>query len=255
MPSPICFDIETCPQPLADIKTTLGDYDAARDFGPRPGDFDPSSVKVGNLKDKQKIAEKVQQAAEQHADRAANYDRDLADAESRYWSDVMDKAALDPTIGQVLAIGYKSETNEVIHHEAEHNESAMLGAFWTRYRNCRQQGRRLIGFNSNGFDVPFIARRSFMLGVPVPGEALLPSGYLDQTFVDLMARYQFGNRHDYVSLDKLCRACGFHGKPEGVTGAMFWQQYRDPVTRAAALAYLSNDLRMTWELAERLGVL
>lgn len=254
MPSPIVFDIENGPLPLDQIKTILGEFDPTTTVGSRPDAFDQSAVKVGNLKDPAKIAEKVEAARAAHAERVANYDRDLADATDRYWVDVVSKAALDPTISSVVAIGYKSESGEVIHHETDRDEPTMLGLFWDRYKQCRRDGRRLVGFNSGGFDVPYIARRSFMLGVAVPGEALLPSGYLDQTFVDLLGRYQFGNRRDWISLDKLCRACGFHGKPEGVTGAMFYEMYRVVETRAAALAYLSNDLRMTWELAERLGV-
>lgn len=255
MPRPIVFDIETGPQPLADIKTILGPFDPVSVVGPRPGEFDPASVKLGNLKDQAKIDAKINDARLSHEEAARGYDESLADAEEKYWSEVVDRAALDPAIGQVVAIGYKSEGGEVIDHQADSDECNMLHRFWDRYRGCRAQGRRLIGFNCHGFDIPFIARRSYMLGLPVPGEALLPSGYLDQTFLDLMTRYQFGNRRDYISLDKLCRACGLHGKPEGVTGAMFWEMYLDPEQREAALAYLSNDLRMTWELAERMGVL
>lgn len=255
MPSPIVFDIETGPLALDDIKLIVGTYDPATDIGPRPGAFDQASVKLGNLKDPTKIAEKVDAARAAHNERVAGYDQSLVDAEAKYWAGVADRAALCPTTGSVMAIGYLSENGEAIHHEAELAEHDILERFWVRYLACRSQGRRLIGFNTHNFDLPFIARRSWMLGVSVPQEAQLNSGYLDQTFFDLVSRFQFGNRRDYISLDKLCRACGFHGKPEGVTGAMFHQLYRVEETRAAALAYLSNDLRMTWQLAERMGVL
>lgn len=255
MPAPIVYDIETSPRDLDSIKSIHGPYDPASDVGPRPGAFDQASVKLGNLKDANKIAEKIEAARAAHEERIAGYDQALADAEAKHWAGVVDRAALCPTTGCVMAIGYLSDAGEVIHHEAEYSEATMLEQFWVRYLNCRAKGRRLIGFNSHGFDLPFIARRSWMLGVAVPQEAQQANGYLDPTFFDLVTRFQFGNRRDYISLDKLCRAMGLHGKPEGVTGAMFHAMYRDPEQRAAALAYLSNDLRMTWELAERMGVL
>mgnify|MGYP000039955845 CR=1 FL=1 len=256
----IVFDIETEPKGLDELKAIHGPFDPVSKLGPMPGEFDPSSVKLGNLKDQAKIAEKIEAARVAHVERAANYNRDLADCEQSYWASVVQNAALCATTGRVVAIGYKSATKSTLLTVDECSETQLVSHFWTQFSALRKAGRRMIGFYSNSFDVPFLARRAWMLGVPVPNEALTPTGWLDSTFVDLMARWQFGNKRDSIKLGEACRALGIGDKPQGedaVTGATFYEHFRsgDAEKKAKALYYLANDLDMTWGMAERLGVL
>jgi hypothetical protein len=82
--------------------------------------------------------------------------------------------------------------------------------------------------------------------------------YWNPILVDLMQVWNAGGR-EYVKLDVLARFFGIGGKPTGdgaCTGAVFaslWNSGNEE-SRAAARAYLENDLEMTWKLAERLGV-
>jgi hypothetical protein len=53
------------------------------------------------------------------------------------------------------------------------------------------------------------------------------------------------------------QALGGNGKPDDCTGATFAKLYLsgDPEDKAKAEAYLRNDLEMTWNAAERMGLL
>lgn len=256
----IVFDIETEPKALDELKSICGLFDPVAKLGPKPGEFDESSVKTGNLKDPVKVAEKIEAARVAHNERVTNYDRNLAECEQSYWASVVQNAALCATTGQVVAIGYKSHAKSTLLTVDQCSERELVSHFWQQFVGLRKAGRRFIGFYSNSFDVPFLARRAWMLGVPVPVESLTPTGFLDATFVDLMARWQFGNRRDSIKLGEACRALGIGDKPQGedaVTGATFYEYFRsgDAEKKAKALYYLANDLDMTWNLAERLGVL
>jgi hypothetical protein len=58
----IVFDIETGPLPSDEIRANSAPFVPA----PPPGDFDPSAVKLGNLKDEAKIAAKINDAREEY---------------------------------------------------------------------------------------------------------------------------------------------------------------------------------------------
>ena len=131
------FDIETGPLPMAELTAMLPP-------------FDPSEVKVGNLKDPEKVAEKIAQAREEHR---ANF---------------FNKAALDPLTGRVLAIGVLDTLTEEAEVLAVPEEARMLEWFWARCKGEMGRIETMIGFNSNLFDLPFLIRRSWRLGVQIP---------------------------------------------------------------------------------------
>lgn len=224
----IVFDIETGP-----IEEPL--------LSERLPKFDEAMVKLGNLKDPEKIAAKIAEAKAEH------------DAETR------GKAALSALTGRVLAIGYRSERATLINHVAaiEGGEVGLLTQFWGRYDKSKPERRPFVGHNITGFDVPFLVRRSWLLGVVVPHGITDPSGrYLDRTFRDTMQVWQCGNwRDSFVSLDALGRALGLGGKTEGVGGADFARLYfGTPEERAKALEYLTRDVDLTYQVAQKLGI-
>ena len=220
---------------------------------PHPGDFDPRSVKTGNLKDQAKIDAKIKEACDSHIERLNNYKFDVLRAEQNYWSEASSKAALSAATGRVVAIGCKTSAKTAIDAIGDIPEGELLRRFWQLYEQLRKSDRNLVGFNSNEFDVPFLAQRSVVLGVPVPRSLIKQGRYLDEMFIDLRKVWSFGAK-PVGSLDMVCRACGIPGKPEGVNGAMFADLYFCEETRAEAIEYLQNDLEMTFALAERLIV-
>lgn len=251
----LIFDIETRPLPLDRLKQIVAPFESKL---AHPGEFDPSSVKTGNLKDEAKIQAKINEALEQHEKKCASFASDQEAEEAAYWSDHLSKAALAAETATVCAIGYCNESGKVaIDLDLELPEDQILRRFWGKYQACLQASptRNVIGFNSNRFDVPFIVRRSWYLGIDVPRGVFTATGYVGHVFIDLLDRWQCGDRRAWVSLDRVCKACGIPGKPDDCTGAQFHELVNDEKTRHIAIAYLENDLAMTLALARKLQVI
>lgn len=251
----IVFDIETKPLPLDEIKRILGPFEPSLKH---PGEFDESAIKTGNLKDPLKISAKIEAAREEHASKVASFDRDLANAETNYWEKYLkDEAALKPATATVCAIGYEGEGKLITHDDTQFSEAELIREFWDVFRvfHRRAPQGNIVGFNCNGFDVPFLAKRSWILGIDVPFGVFTPSRYVGPVFIDLLDRWRCGDRREYIGLDSLCRAFGIPGKPDDCTGALFHQFLGDPATYEVAIDYLRNDLRMHAGLARAMQVL
>lgn len=176
------------------------------------------------------------------------------------WAEFAARAALSPLTGSVVAIGYWHRDFCEVHGVGQPwsmgqvwDERRILEAFWRRFDGAKASDGRLIGFNSNGFDLPFIVRRSWKLGVSVPGDALRDNRYWHRVFVDLMAVWGCGNYGERCSLDKVSRYFGGPGKNgDGAEFARLWNG--TPEERLTAIAYLKNDLVMTAGVARKIGV-
>lgn len=243
----LVFDIETGARPWEEIEPFYCQP-------PHPGEFDESLVRYGNTKDPAKRREKLEEAREKHAAMVAKWLSGNEEARA----ECLGKAALSPLTGRVLAIGY---LNGVCGLRLDHIDNAvggehgLLSRFWECYGANRHQGR-LVGHNIYGFDLPFLVRRSWLLGVDVPGDVLRDGRYWAKTFVDTMAAWGCGVYGERVSLDSLASYFGAPGKLDGVTGADFARlYYGEPEDRAKSLDYLEADLRATWAVANRMGVL
>jgi hypothetical protein len=192
--------------------------------------FDPAEVKVGNLKDPDKIAAK------------------LAEAEAAHRREFVERAALDPLTGRVVAIGLLFEDSEfaVIGHD---DEAATLREFWGVCRGEMGRINRMVGFNTRLFDLPFLIRRSFKHRVEVPF-GIRRGRYWGDEMVDLREEWQLGDRQARGSLDTIAKHLGVGQKNgHGEDFARLWQTDREK-----ALAYLRNDLELTGRIAEALGV-
>lgn len=255
----VIFDIETGPLPIERIKEILPPFDP-ESLGKHPGKFNPKSVKLGRMVDEKKIAAKIADAEEKHAEAVKSFDEKLASGEVNHWASIMEKAALSAITGQVVAIGYGGKKR--ISHLAVGpvSERDLLERFWDSYRAFRKEGRKMIGFRCKTFDVPFIAQRSRILGVPVPDSLLTPTGFLDGTFVDLYEIWHAGDRRGgqfpgYSTLDVIAKACGLPPKFSGASGKDFarllWSD--DPADQKAARDYLDGDIVTTEAIAERFG--
>ena len=257
--TPIIFDIETGPLPLEQIKRILPPFDRTT-LGAEPKPFDPSAVKLGNTKDEKLIADKIAAAKAKHESDSVSWWQSAEKAEPDYWAAIEERAALSSITGQVLAIGYSGQAQQIHTVGDGVQESALLAHFWGIYKKARAAHRKLIGFNSKGFDIPFLVQRSYILGVDVPAMILTPTGYLEATFVDLADIWKAGNRgwgeKGFGSLDTIAKALGVGSKLPGVTGADFARLFNstDPAERQLALDYLSADLAITRAVAERFGV-
>lgn len=244
----IVFDIETGPLPDDVLRKRTKPFEPE----PHPGEFHAVSVKVGNMKDEAKIKEKIDKAKQVHNALVAKHETEAATAKEEWWQKIVGKAALSPITGQVLAIGYQStDTGKSILDIGE--ETKLVHQFWFLYKNWRTNNRLAVGHNIFGFDLPFLVRRSWLLGEDVPPELFDRGRFIEQkTFVDTMKLWSCGS-HDMIGLGNLAGLLGIGGKPEGVDGGMFAELLK--TDRPKAEAYLRNDLEMTAKVAERMGLI
>ena len=240
--STIFFDIETGPQPWADIEQ----FYVAPDPLPK---FDPGSVKLGNATKPDIVAEKIETARLKHAQAK---EQEAADREAHRltW---LAEAPLAPTLGRVVAIGYKRDENVRI--DGRPNETDLLLRFWEIAQKQMAGRRPMIGHNIFGFDLPFLMRRSWILGVRIPASLIDKYRYWHPCFVDTMQVWGCGQYGYRASLDHLGRVFTGQGKTEHCTGADFHRLWGGTdEEREIAEQYLRNDLELTAEVARRLGV-
>lgn len=164
-------------------------------------------------------------------------------------------AALSATTGRVVAIGAavgESFPEIVMDADAE-NEASIIEWFWGKIADQRGViADDVIGHNSNRFDIPFLIRRSWILGVKIPATVLVRSRgrmYLNEHFKDTMDAWACGTM-DKIKLDLLAKTFGVGGK-NGV-GANFYKTLLSD--SAAAFRYLSNDVELTRAVAQKMGM-
>lgn len=226
--------------------------------------FSEEDVALGNVKDPEKIRERIESARRKHAD-------------SFY-----DQAALAARTGQVLAIGYRqfrtsapwlewqtAQTvllynaleggpsnlpSEFIDRKIQlrgaMNEKEMLEVWWNVV--CSGNTPLLVGFNSHDFDLPFLLQRSLANSVPAPP---IRRGHRWSDYcIDLKEVWACGSRGPCSKgrLDDLARFV--NAKRKTGDGALFHEHFRgDEKTRQEAMAYLANDIDMTVGVAWRLN--
>ena len=177
------------------------------------------------------------------------------------WEEFVGKAALSPATGRVLLIGLLVDGKFDSIGQAK-SEADALVAFWDVVLLAIDDRRPLIGHNSNGFDLPFLIRRSWILGVPVPRE-VRQGRYWHPLFRDTMEHWACGSR-EFVSLNTLGQLFGVGQKTEGVEGRDFhrlWfgmmpaEEWGTPEEqRAKAIEYCEQDVRLTAAIAEKMGM-
>jgi len=155
-------------------------------------------------------------------------------------------AALSAVTGRVLAVGLLRDADPWF--ITDENEGDLLGKTW-RELDCRKAGESVVTFCGHRFDLPFLARRSWALGVPVPVWFPRDGRFPRRAFTDLAEVWACGDRSETISLDRLAKLVGLPGKTGD--GADFARLFA--TDRKAALDYLANDLRLTRAIFERLA--
>ena len=279
----IIFDIETEGLPAAELSRLVPEFDASAAV-PDAGEFDAGSVKLGNVKDPEKVAAKIAESRARHEEERSTLAARREAARLAHESKFSERAASSPLTGRVLAIGVNAlgggefsegrimavdETvgltvasgteamgGSLISFDRYGDEGSLLAAFWDVIHGSHR-GELIVGHNIFGFDLPFLVTRSWILGVPIPEWVVKFSGKFPNwspRFVDTMERWGFGR--GMVSLNDVSLSCGGPGKPAGSGGADFAPDYRaGGDRRQKALSYLVNDLAMSLRAAEGCGLL
>ncbi len=188
--------------------------------------FDEASVKLGNLKDRVKIEEKI------------------GEARAAFEANVEKKMSFDPDLLQIVCFaGCKmpEKTFFVKFARNEDEEYDMLHEAWDFIGKAYSDGIPLIGFNSEGFDFPALIRRSMLQNVSFSPDTVTnlmrrqdtgnPGNFGNPHHIDLMKRLAFRDpftgKPEVRSLDWHLKRFGLDGKPEGMNGAMVYRAWKE----------------------------
>jgi len=167
----------------------------------------------------------------------------------------IEKAALSPLTGTVQAFGIYCDEDDayITVDESEFTEEAMLELFWDTVTSHRAFMTEIYGWNLNGFDIPFLIKRSWSVGVKVPRSALewyRGRSYLNQQFKDLMQYFCLSPDERYMKLDAALALLGLPRKVD-LSGKLPYDIFEsDP---ALFHEYLKADVMGLHKIAEAVG--
>lgn len=172
-------------------------------------------------------------------------DKIKADIEQKK-ADWLERAALSAVTGQVVAIGCVSMAG--FSHELGEDESDIISWLWDWMRTT--SGDTLwAGFNCTGFDLPFLIRRSWKLGLDIP-IGLKRGRYWADWIVDVMKLWQLDEFRSETpsSLKAVAQFLGV-GTKSGSGKEFAGLLKTDP---DMALAYLRDDVELVKLIHERI---
>lgn len=254
----LVFDIETAPLP--DDILFRGFDESKVNLPEHPGVFDPGSVKTGNITDPIKKAKKLREKEIEHTQLVGSYDARCKIAIKEAKDKLREKAPLDARYGQIVAIGYglRSKDGCCVYSDID-EEAVLLSRFTAVFDSLESEYQfdmgipRLISWNGNKFDLPFIQRRCWATRIDFNRLIFKYGGIANNWYVDAHDVWNCNDRHAYTSLDSVAAALGVTRKLEGVTGDQFWQLLKTDPKKAEE--YLEHDIKATYEVAERLNLI
>lgn len=158
------------------------------------------------------------------------------------------ECSLSPRLGRVVAIGWVvGGQSGVDVAETEADERATLQRFWEHVRVARQ----VAGFNSHGFDFPFLLTRSLILGI-APGIDV--TGYLRRythtPHFDVRMALTGWDSRQTGTLQDWCDAFGIAGKI-GSGSEVYGMVTRGEWDKL--VAYAAADVEATAHLVAKVG--
>ena len=199
-------------------------FDIETEANPEALDFMPEPTAPGNYKDPEKIAAYI---AEKKAEQASS-------------------AALDADYGKIIAVsmqvGIDADPEVFLTGDPLcETEADILRHFWNAFQIC--QGRSC-GYNIIGFDLPYLLRRSFDLGIQVPVFPVLAK-YRTEPTIDLMGiLYNWGTAK---GLKWICKRYGIKNDLPDLDGSQVASMDRETLR-----AYAKNDVKLVVELYKRM---
>jgi predicted PolB exonuclease-like 3'-5' exonuclease len=192
--------------------------------------FDESTVKIGNLKDKEKIKQKIDAAAKE------------------FESGLTKKMSLQSNYCQIISLGYISldEDNNIIKKDVLFNETddlEILKAFEIIYRGPIQ----LIGWNLKSFDIPVLWKRGVFQNVKIFSNYRQLINPYNDTTIDLMHIF---NNNGMGKMVDCANLLGIKSKT-GMDGSMIYDAYKageyDKIKE-----YNLQDCETCYEIMERI---
>lgn len=199
--------------------------------------FSPESVKVGNLKDQDKIDAKV------------------AEARAEFDAGINKKMSLDPDLCKIfcfVGVLYDTNENKVLTEDIVNNGNITL--MWDAIAGQYENHVPIVSYNGMGFDLPVLHRQSMFDDrclVPAGFYADLTRKYSNKKHYDLMQILAGWDRTKWKSLNFYLNRFGIqHGAPE-MDGSMVYDEYKagniDKI-----VDYCKADVLATCELFTRI---
>jgi len=157
----------------------------------------------------------------------------------------IDRAALDSDYGKIVAIGVKEDDSPINSRICGSGqiggEADILVWFWHLLNLHNGQS---CGYNTIGFDLPYLMRRSFALGIK---PSIIPNlaKYRTHPTLDLMnVLYNWGRAK---SLKWVCQRYGIENPLPDLNGS----QVKDMDAETLKL-YVENDVNLTYHLYQKM---
>ena len=174
----------------------------------------------------------------------------------------VEKMALDPLYGRVLCVAMVDEDGSsncpIMPEATEDHERAILQWLFGEYL-CNPE-LRLVTWNGNGFDLPFIYRRAMALGVSpkhfgAPPLATWTKKYGNDRHIDMMQAWGGTGGKDYTKLDTVAKGLLGEAKNE-IDVTQFVEQMKTPEGRSEIVKYCIQDTALVMQIFKRaLGTL
>jgi len=173
----------------------------------------------------------------------------LEDDKADYEKTLLEKAALDPATGIVAVVGVWVNGKVTQYTLVNHTEDILTECAL----NALASSTQTFGWNIHGYDLPFLVKKAWMLGIFVPRHVFNPfSRYtIPDRIIDGMKVWTCGNfKAPFTSLDRALRSVGLPGKLDGNQFGKLWEE--DP---EKALAYNREELLGQAALYGKMGLI
>ena len=213
----LIIDIETIPNQNIDD-----------DIKPK---FNESTVKLGNVKDQEKINAKIESSKKE------------------FESGLTKRMSIESNYCQIISLGYievNEQNNEVSRGVLfdELNDKSIIEQFDKIYT-----GQTIIGWNSKNFDIPIIWKRAILNNTknPVYNYQYLCNPYNDNS-IDLMRTWNGST--NYGKMSDCAKLLGIECKT-GLDGSMIYDAYKDKKFDEIK-AYNLEDCQCTLDIYKRI---
>jgi len=237
----LSFDIETGPAP--NVKALI------RKLYP----FDPDKVALGNATKKETIDKKIEDARRNHV------------------PNLVEKAALNPILGQVVAFGWFDGSE---YHRYYLRTPATIGTDLTTVdserdllKEWREMERmvslstwRAMGWNSggfnnrDGFDIDFLQKRLILNNMRASEMLYDQRGNMLAKYIDLMKVWSPGYAK-YAKLEFVAKVlnCQYPDRPKGAEGKDFHKMLNHKLRVHKANLYFTGDLYETYVIGQNIA--
>jgi hypothetical protein len=155
----------------------------------------------------------------------------------------IEKAALDADFGEIVAIGMKIDSNNIQAFLAgdKYSESELIREFWRLYASENGQS---CGYNIIGFDLPYLMRRSFDLGIK---PSIIPNLAKYRTTPTLDLMMVLYNWYGFKGLKFVAERYNIPNPLSELDGSQVATMDADTLR-----AYVKNDVMMVYHLYKRM---